>query len=94
MSRYGVEEVLYRIRTDPARLQEFREDPAAALADAALTAAERAALGAGDVEALYRMGVHPFLLFELVRHGLFGLDVGSYLASVRRAVSAGGQVQG
>jgi len=85
VSRFAVEEVLYRVRTEPASLERFRSDPSAAVRDADLTDAERRALTAGDVETLYRMGVHPFLLFELVRHGLFALDVEGYLARVRRA---------
>jgi hypothetical protein len=42
------------------------------------------------VEALYLMGVHPFLIFELARHGLFGLDRDEYLRRVRRAAASAG----
>jgi hypothetical protein len=55
-------------------------DPEAALAASpyAISAAERAALLAGDVGTLYRMGANSFLMGYLARYKIFGLDTARY----------------
>lgn len=43
-----------------------------------IDATERAALLAGDVGTLYRMGANSFLMGYLARYKIFGLDTASY----------------
>jgi Aromatic-ring-opening dioxygenase LigAB, LigA subunit len=69
-----------------AQLRELaRRDPAEALEGYDLTPAERAALLAGDVGALYEAGASAFLLSYLTRWQLFGLDVPTYADRMRAA---------
>jgi hypothetical protein len=67
MTLYAVQSTLFRLKKDKAFAQAFRTDAAAALEPLELTDAERAALGDGDLAALYRMGAHPLLLAPYAR---------------------------
>jgi len=67
MSLYEVQRLIHRLNIDPAAVERFRTAPAALLQEYALDDAERAALLAGDVPALWRMGVHPLLLLHYAR---------------------------
>jgi hypothetical protein len=58
-------------------------DPAKALAPLDLTEEERRALVAGDVGALYRMGVNGFLMGYLARYEVCGLNVEVYNQRMR-----------
>jgi hypothetical protein len=62
VSLYGVQKAMYLLKKDKALQGRFRQDAAAALAGHDLAAHELAALAAGDLAGLYRMGVHPLLL--------------------------------
>ena len=62
MSLYGLQKAMYLLKKDKGLQQSFRQDAAAALAGQEITPAELAALAGGDLQALYRMGVHPLLL--------------------------------
>ena len=64
-----------------------KADPAAALDRFALSDAERAALLAGEVGALYTMGASAFLLSYLPRWQIFGLDVSTYSERMRAAAA-------
>ncbi len=67
MSVYGVEKFVFTLKKD-ARLQQlFRERAEDALAGFPLTDVESVALRAGDLPALYQMGVHPLLLAPYAR---------------------------
>jgi Aromatic-ring-opening dioxygenase LigAB, LigA subunit len=68
------------IMRDPGLRARLQQDPKGALQSYphALSDAERAALLAGDVGTLYRMGANSFLMGYLPRYGVFGLDVASY----------------
>jgi hypothetical protein len=85
MSVYRLNKIMYLLETEPAFLKAVRANPAGALADIDLTDEERKALLAGDVGAMYLMGVHPFLMHTLSRQELFGLDRNTYLQRVRAA---------
>src|SRR5262249_44991944 len=61
----------------------MKADPAKALADLDLTDEERRALIAGDVGALYRMGVNGFLMGYLARFEVCGLNIGIYNERMR-----------
>jgi hypothetical protein len=61
----------------------MKADPAKALAGLDLTNEERRALIAGDVGALYRMGVNGFLMGYLARFEVCGLNIGTYNERMR-----------
>jgi len=61
----------------------MKSDPAKALAPLDLSDDERRALLAGDVGALYRMGVNAFLMNYLARFEVCGLDVKIYNQRMR-----------
>jgi hypothetical protein len=63
----------------------LRTDPAAVLRTFNLTDAERDALLAGQVAALYEMGAHEYLLMGLARFGMFGLTPALYSDRIRQA---------
>jgi len=86
MSIYAVNHLLRQLLRDPEFRAAMKADPAAALARLDLTAEERAALLAGDVAALYRMGVNSFLMGYLVRFQIMDLD--TYNNRIRSAAPA------
>ena len=54
---------LHGIKSDPAFRARYRADAGAAMDEAGLSPAERAALTAGDRDALVGLGAHPYLVF-------------------------------
>jgi len=76
MSIISVNHVCRDVMRDPALRKRLQDDPAGELAryPHTLTDAERAALLAGDVAALLRMGANTFLMGYLGRYKVFGLD--------------------
>jgi hypothetical protein len=67
MSVYAVNYLCRELLRDHAFRAAMKRDPAGALDRFDLTGEERAALLAGDVATLYRMGVNAFLMGYLVR---------------------------
>ena len=65
MSRYAVNSLLYRLKKDPAFRAAFLADPAAALAGADLTAAERAAFIARDMRRINELGGYLHLVMSI-----------------------------
>jgi hypothetical protein len=88
MSVYAVNHLLRQLLRDPTFRAAMKDDPAAALAKLDLTDAEREALLAGDVAALYRMGVNSFLMGYLVRFEILSLE--TYNTRIRSIASAPG----
>ncbi len=84
MSVYYVNKVFYKIETEPDFLNRFRNGVDEALHGFRLTSEERDAIKAGNIETLYRMGVHAFLLNVLARHRLCGLDRDSYIERIKK----------
>jgi len=84
MSVYYVNKVFHKIDTEPDFLSKFREGVDDALQGFRLTSEERDAIKVGDIETLYRMGVHAFLLNALARHRLCGLDRDSYIERIKK----------
>jgi hypothetical protein len=76
-----LEHYLYRLKMAPAMQQAFLADRQRHLAGEALSAAERDAMLQGDLETLWRMGVHPMLMAPLGR--MFGLGPAEYRARMR-----------
>ncbi|HET9923912.1 MAG TPA: Os1348 family NHLP clan protein [Methylomirabilota bacterium] len=65
MSRYEVNSLLYRLKKDPEFRARFDADPHAALADADLTEAERAAFVAHDMRKINELGGYLHLVMSI-----------------------------
>ena len=83
MSVYYVNKVFYLLESDADFLSKFRGNVDEALKGFRLTPDEVAAIKGGDVESLYRMGTHAFLLNVLARHNLCGVNRDNYLARIK-----------
>ncbi len=65
MSRYAINSLLYRLKKDPEFRAGFDADPRAALADADLTDAERAAFVAHDMRKINELGGYLHLVMSI-----------------------------
>jgi len=85
VSSYAVDSFCRRIVHDPELRRTLHESPEEALRAArpALTEDEIRLLLAGDVGPLSRAGANSFLLHQLGRFELFGLDLPSYAERIR-----------
>ena len=83
MSLYGVHALCRDVRRDEALRKALLDEPGAVLARYRLSGAERDALLAGDVATLERMGAHGYLLANLERARVFGLDRQSYVRRIK-----------
>ena len=83
MSVFAVDYLCREVLRDHAFRAARKADPAKALASLDLTDAERSALIAGDVGALFRMGVNGFLMGYLARFEVCGLNVQNYNERMR-----------
>jgi len=89
MSVFAVNHLCRELLRDHAFRAAMKADPAAALAPLELTKAERAAILAGDVATLYRMGVNSFLMGYLCRFEVCGLTLDVYNNRIRSAAPQG-----
>jgi hypothetical protein len=87
MSVYAVNKLCRRVVHEPELRAALAADPEAALRAARppLTAEEIAALLAGDVGRLSHMGCSHFLLHQLGRWQVLGLDLPTYAERIRAA---------
>jgi len=85
MSVYAVNYLCRELLRDHAFRAAMKADPAKAIANHDLTAEERAALLAGDVAKLYRLGVNAFLMGYLPRFEVCGLTLPIYNERIRSA---------
>ena len=83
MTIFAVNHLCREVLHDHAFRAVMKADPAKALAPLELTDDERRALIAGDVGALYRMGVNGFLMGYLARFEVCGLNVANYNERMR-----------
>lgn len=85
MSVYAVDSFCRRVVLDAELRRRLGDDPAAALRDARppLSEQEIDALRAGDVGTLSRLGANHFLLHQLGRWRVLGLDLPSYAQRIR-----------
>lgn len=67
MSLQALEQFFFRLKSDPEVKVRFIADQRAYLERLDLTAEERGAVLGHDLVGLYRMGVHPLLLFPFAR---------------------------
>ena len=92
MSVYGVHKFLRTCLHDRTFRALALQDPEQAMAAMPLSADEKALLRAGDVAALYKRGVHAFLLSYLVRWELFGVTEPAYCERIHQGpMSEGGR---
>lgn len=87
MSVYAVNKLCYRVVQEPQLREQLRTDPAAAVdaAEPPLAPEERDAFLSGDVGALSKMGVNHFLLHQVARWNLMGMDLPEYARRIRAA---------
>jgi Aromatic-ring-opening dioxygenase LigAB, LigA subunit len=87
MSMYAVDKICYRVVHEPGLRNALTSAPEEALRAATppLTEEELQALLAGDVGSLSKMGANHFLLHQLGRFQLFGLDLPTYAERIRAA---------
>ena len=83
MSIFAVNYLCREVLRDHAFRAAMKRDPAQALAAKDLTEAERQALLAGDVGALFRMGANAFLMAYMARFEVCGLNVEIYNQRMR-----------
>ena len=72
MSRYAINSLLYHLKKDPELRARFIANPAAALAGADLTEAERAAFLAGDMHRINELGGYLHLVMSIPKIGTHG----------------------
>ena len=72
MSRYAINSLLYLLKKDANLRARFIEDPRAAIADADLTDAERAAFIAGDMRTINELGGYLHLVMSIPKIGTHG----------------------
>jgi hypothetical protein len=89
MSVYAVNYLCRELVRDHDFRAAMKADPATALAKCDITQEERDALLAGDVAALYRMGVNSFLMGYLCRFEVCGLTLDVYNSRIRSAAPGG-----
>ena len=87
MSTYAVNKLCRRVVHEPELRAALARDPEAALRAATppLAEDEIAALLAGDVGRLSHMGANDFLLHQLGRWQVLGLDLPTYAERIRAA---------
>jgi hypothetical protein len=83
MSVYALNRLCREVLRDHAFRAAMKHDPAAAIAKYDLSGEERAALLAGDVATLYRLGVNAFLMGYLPRFEVCGLTLPVYNERIR-----------
>lgn len=83
MSIFTVNYLCREVLRDHAFRAAMKSDPAKALAGKDLTEEEGAALLAGDVGKLYRMGANAFLMGYLPRFEVLGLNMQNYNDKMR-----------
>jgi hypothetical protein len=87
VSIYAVNKLCRRVVHEPGLRAALHDDPEPALRAATppLSEDEIAALLAGDVGRLSRMGANHFLLHQLGRWRVLGLDLPTYAERIRAA---------
>jgi hypothetical protein len=83
MSIFAVNHLCRELLRDHAFRAAMKADPGKALGPLDLSEAERRALLAGDVGALYRMGANAFLMNYMARFEVCGLNMQSYNERMR-----------
>lgn len=87
MSVYAVNKLCWRITQEPDLREQLRTDPAGAVAAASppLSEEEAEAFLRGDVGRLSKLGANHFLLHQIGRWQLLGMDLPEYARRIRAA---------
>ena len=85
MSVYAVHKVAQLLRKDQSFVERMRIDPAAAIADFALTDEERAAILSGKVGRLAALGAHGYLLGAFGQQQVVGVTMANYVERIHEA---------
>jgi hypothetical protein len=72
MSRYAINTLLYQLKKDRDLRARFIKDPRAAIVEADLTDAERAAFIAGDMKRINELGGYLHLVMSVPKIGTHG----------------------
>ena len=83
MSIYAINKLFYLTENDRTFRQRIKSNSEEVLDEFTLTPEEIKALTSGDVLKLFEMGVHAFLLFNIGRHELFGVNNQNYFPRIR-----------
>ena len=83
MSVYQVNKICRDILHDLNFRSTTKNDPVKSLSFFSLTSEERKFLLSGDVASLYKLGANPFLLQNLARFNIFGLNYENYNKRMR-----------
>ena len=89
MSVYAMNKLFYMVENDASFRERMKANPEEAISEFSLTPEETEALTSGDVEKLFKIGVHPFLLNNIGRHELYGVTAQNYLPRIRGEESPG-----
>ena len=68
MSLIGVQTFMFRLKNDKGLQDRFQSRTGDAFEGFTLTDEERQSLASGNIEALYKLGVHPLLLAPFSRY--------------------------
>ncbi len=91
MSLYTLSKLMFQLNRDAGLQSRFRADPAAAIADYALTEEERAAVLGPDIGLLYVLGVNGQLLMHFA--AMCAIRWPDYLQMMRDGVKSHGPVR-
>jgi protocatechuate 4,5-dioxygenase alpha chain len=86
MSIYATSRVMWEITRDRDLAEQFRTDPGSVLDSRDLDPAEREALAASNIRALFELGVHPFVLYHFALRLAGGISpqfMQDYLAQLK-----------
>ncbi len=64
MTRYAMNEALWRYAREPDFRARFDENPGQAISESNLSEAESAALEKKDIRSIFALGAHPFLIYS------------------------------
>lgn len=81
MSLYQVQKLFFNVHNDLDLRGRYKEDPRSILKDYDLSDTETSALLGRDMGYLYRLGVHPWLLFQFSH--IVGVSRDDYLRQIR-----------
>ena len=83
MSAYDLNLFLHRLSVDPQFRSGIAADDEATWASAKLSANERRACSNADIAWMYAHGANDFLLHNMFRFGIGGIDIDAYVAGIR-----------
>ena len=75
MTHYATSRAMWEITRDRELAERFQADPAAVLDGRDLDEAERTALAAQDIRALFELGVHPFVVYHFALRMAGGISM-------------------